>query len=312
MSAENGASGHVFISYVRENSSEVDDLQRILESHGIRVWRDKSSLWPGDDWQVAIRAAITDDALVFIACFSRESVAKRQSYQHEELNLAVEEMRRRPSGQPWLIPARLNECEIPDINLGGGRTLRSLHWADLFGADAGANADRLVSAVRRILGKHSTQAGLPEAVLHQPVSPPGAATPPQEAPPLAQHVPNGSASANWPVRKRVKRRSTLAAVCLIVFAAAVVLVVRTFFGGENAGPGGDWALTTLQGTGRLSSDSGASVAFSPAGTTLATDSGNDAAYLRNLSNLKIIAPLRIPGAMASARWRSVQAARPWP
>jgi hypothetical protein len=131
--------GHVFISYVRENAREVDSLQRALEQAGIKVWRDKADLWPGDHWQRVIRNAITRDALVFIACFSQESAARRKSHQNEELKLAIDETRLRPQGEPWLIPVRLDDCQIPDDDIGGGSTLRSIHWADLFGpgADAG-------------------------------------------------------------------------------------------------------------------------------------------------------------------------------
>ena len=39
--------GHVFISYVREDSAPVDRLQRALEHAGILVWRDTLDLWPG-------------------------------------------------------------------------------------------------------------------------------------------------------------------------------------------------------------------------------------------------------------------------
>jgi hypothetical protein len=86
---------HAFISYVREDADHVDLLQRRLEKAGVRVWRDTADLWPGEDWQAKIRRAIQDDALVFIACFSRKSVARNRSYQNEELVLAVEELRRR-------------------------------------------------------------------------------------------------------------------------------------------------------------------------------------------------------------------------
>jgi hypothetical protein len=54
----------------------VDRLQQKLEQAGIPVWRDKASLWPGEDWRVNIRRAITDDALAFIACFSRRSASR--------------------------------------------------------------------------------------------------------------------------------------------------------------------------------------------------------------------------------------------
>lgn len=62
--------GHVFISYVREDADRVGQLQRALQVAGIPVWRDTADLWPGEDWQAKIRSAITDNALVFIACFS--------------------------------------------------------------------------------------------------------------------------------------------------------------------------------------------------------------------------------------------------
>lgn len=75
--------GHAFISYVREDSSAVDVLQRMLEAAAIPVWRDTASLWPGEDWRARIRDAITRDALVFIACFSSHSAERQKSYQNE-------------------------------------------------------------------------------------------------------------------------------------------------------------------------------------------------------------------------------------
>ena len=63
--------GHVFISYVREDSSRVDRLDGLLQAAGLRTWRDTADLWPGEDWRLMIRNAITRDALVFLVCFSR-------------------------------------------------------------------------------------------------------------------------------------------------------------------------------------------------------------------------------------------------
>ena len=143
--------GHVFISYVREDARDVDALQRALETAGIRVWRDTADLWPGEDWHVKIRHAISDDALVFIACFSQASLARPKSYQNEELVLAIEQLRQRRPHEPWLIPVRFDDCDIPDRDIGGGRTLKSIQRADLFGADANVNVARLVATVQRIL-----------------------------------------------------------------------------------------------------------------------------------------------------------------
>jgi len=149
--------GHAFLSYVREDSGEVDELQRVLEAAGVRVWRDTANLWPGEDWHAKIRDAITRDALVFIACFSSRSAARQKSYQNEELLLAVEQLRLRRPGDPWLIPVRFDECEIPDIELGFGRTLSSIQRADLFGEGRDLALERLREAITRLLGRTTRQ-----------------------------------------------------------------------------------------------------------------------------------------------------------
>ncbi len=146
-----GVQGHAFISYVHEDSSQVNWLEGKLKAAGIPVWRDKTALWPGEDWKAKIRLAITQDALAFIACFSEHSVARARSFQNEELVLAIEELRRRRPGDSWLIPVRLGDVDIPDIDIGAGRTLGSFHRADLFGKQADEGADRLIAAVLRIL-----------------------------------------------------------------------------------------------------------------------------------------------------------------
>lgn len=145
------ATGHVFISYVREDSLMVDRLQQILRAAGVRVWRDTANLWPGEDWRDNIRRAITEDALVFLACFSSRSLARRKTYQNEELNLAISEMRLRPPGRPWLIPVRFDDCDIPDFDIGRGRSLSSILYADLIGDRFEDGAARLTAAVLRIL-----------------------------------------------------------------------------------------------------------------------------------------------------------------
>ncbi|WP_370939297.1 toll/interleukin-1 receptor domain-containing protein [Amycolatopsis sp. cg13] len=153
MSTSDERAGHAFISYVHEDRASVDKLQEILDSAGVPVWRDTEDLWPGEDWRLKIRRAITNESLVFIACFSQNSNARDVSYQNEELNLAVEQLRRRPpGGTPWLIPVRLDDCKIPDYEIAPGRMLDSLQMVDLFGENRENAASRLAGAVIRSLG----------------------------------------------------------------------------------------------------------------------------------------------------------------
>jgi hypothetical protein len=148
-----GASdGHVFLSYVREDAHRADQLQHVLEAAGVSVWRDTANLQPGDDWRIKIRHAISENSLVFLACFSSHSAARIKSYQNEELMLAIEQLRLRLPDNPWLIPVRFDDCDIPDLDLGGGRTLASVQRVDLFGTGRDVGTARLVGAVLRLLG----------------------------------------------------------------------------------------------------------------------------------------------------------------
>ncbi len=121
---------HVFISYIRENDSAVARLCRELRRVGLEVWLDREQIKPGQRWKNAIRSAIRDGAF-FVACFSKEYVERARSYMNEELLVAIEELRQRPAERVWFIPVRLSACQVPNMEIGGGSTLRDLQWVDL-------------------------------------------------------------------------------------------------------------------------------------------------------------------------------------
>lgn len=66
---------------------------------------------------------------------ARTRAARDKGYQNEELTLAVEQLRLFRPDHSWLIPVRFDACDIPDRDIGGGRTLSSIQRADLFGED---------------------------------------------------------------------------------------------------------------------------------------------------------------------------------
>jgi len=122
---------HVFISYVRQNTDMVDRLYNELTSRGIEVWGDRNDIAPGTRWKQAIRRAIQEGAF-FIACFSLEYNARSTTYMNEELTLAIDVLRQRPTDQSWFIPVKLSECDIPDRDIGNGETLRDIQWVELY------------------------------------------------------------------------------------------------------------------------------------------------------------------------------------
>jgi len=134
---------HVFISYVRENSEEVDRLAGALRDYGITVWLDRHDIRPGERWERALHKAI-EDGDFFIACFSKEYWSRDKSFMSQELRWALEEMRKLSLDRIWFVPVLLSECEVPDFSVEGLETLKDFQWVELY-----KNWDE---GLRRIIG----------------------------------------------------------------------------------------------------------------------------------------------------------------
>lgn len=137
---------YVFVSYVQEDSVIVDQLQHDLVKLGIQTWKDRDKLYPGLRWKSEIRQAVKDGAY-FIACFSKTIEKRTRSYMLEELNLAIEELRMRPKNRVWFLPVKLEECEIPDWEIGGGETLHDIQYLELY-SDWSKGVSILASIIR--------------------------------------------------------------------------------------------------------------------------------------------------------------------
>jgi TPR repeat protein len=83
------------------------------------------------------------------------------------LLLAVQQLRLRQPSDPWLIPVRFDDCQIPDRDLGAGRTLESVQRADLFGDRYDVDGIRLIVSIQRILGRNTPRPAQPTATIGQ-------------------------------------------------------------------------------------------------------------------------------------------------
>jgi hypothetical protein len=122
---------HVFISYVRENGDVVDRLASELKSRGVTVWLDRNDIEPGARWRDAIKNAILGGKF-FLACFSREFNDRDRSYMNEELTLAIDELRERPSSRTWFVPVLINETAIPSRRISSVERLSDIHALRLY------------------------------------------------------------------------------------------------------------------------------------------------------------------------------------
>ena len=130
----------VFVAYAVEDLEAVRRLCEALRAAGCLPWLDKDRLMPGQNWTRSIEGAITDSD-AFVACFSSRSVGKRGQFQ-SELRHAIDCARKRPLDDVFLLPARLERCEVP------ARIAAEWQYVDLF-PDWERGVKRLARSIRR-------------------------------------------------------------------------------------------------------------------------------------------------------------------
>jgi hypothetical protein len=129
---------NIFMIHAHSDRETVHDLYQRLVKDGLNAWLDAERLQPGQDWQNEIRNALLKCDVVLV-CLS-SGFDKQQGYRHEELKLALEKANFLPDDEVFIIPVRLEKCDMPE-------SLRHLHRVDLFKA---GSYKKLVGALRRI------------------------------------------------------------------------------------------------------------------------------------------------------------------
>lgn len=128
---------NIFLCHSSDDKPAVRDLYRKLKSHsGLKPWLDEEDLVAGQDWELEIRKAVKNSDVI-VVCLSNGSINKR-GFVQKEIKYALDVADEQPEGTIFLIPLRLEECEVPD-------RLRSKHWVDYFRPDG---YERLLAALR--------------------------------------------------------------------------------------------------------------------------------------------------------------------
>ena len=121
----------IFLAHAQEDEAAVIQLYNRLKQAGYNPWLDKKDLLPGQNWRNVIPKVIKSSAL-FIACFSKTSVEKH-GYIQREFRQALMELAQKPADALYLIPLRLDDCEIPDLRQDEyGINLKDFQWLDYF------------------------------------------------------------------------------------------------------------------------------------------------------------------------------------
>jgi formylglycine-generating enzyme required for sulfatase activity len=127
----------VFLCHASGDKPAVRKLHQRLCAEGIDAWLDEEKLLPGQDWQFEIPKAVRASDVV-IVCLSPSSITKA-GYVQKEIKFALDVADEQPEGSIFLIPARLEECQVPD-------RLRRWQWVNLFEE---RGHERLMHALRR-------------------------------------------------------------------------------------------------------------------------------------------------------------------
>lgn len=128
----------IFLCHSSGDKEDVRRLRTQLLSAGFQPWLDEEDILPGQDWDREIRRAIRACDLVLV-CLSRASVTKT-GYVQKEIRIVLDEADHQPEGTIYVIPARLEDCEVPE-------RLQRWHRVDLFTADGYGRLLRSLAAV---------------------------------------------------------------------------------------------------------------------------------------------------------------------
>ncbi len=113
----------VFLCHASQDKMRVRALYQQLVTDGFEPWLAEENLVPGQHWEREIGNAVRSAGVVLV-CLSKQSLT-RQGFVQKEIRIALSVAEEQPEGAIYIIPVRLEECDMPD-------SLRPLHWVDLF------------------------------------------------------------------------------------------------------------------------------------------------------------------------------------
>lgn len=146
----------IFLCHAFEDKPQVRRLyERLSELANVSVWLDETNLLPGQDWEQEIKTAIRGSNVV-VVCLSRNSVRK-EGYVQKEMREALEMAKEKPEGAIFLVPARLDDCDVP-------QRLRAYQYANVF---TQKGYEKLVTALQARAGTLGIAIGAPNGKVAQ-------------------------------------------------------------------------------------------------------------------------------------------------
>ena len=125
----------VFLCHAPSDENIVRELYSRLTQDGVDAWLNSEKLLPGQDRELEIRKAV-DESDTVVVCLSKRF--DQAGPQQREARLALDTAMEQPEGEIFIIPARLEECQIP-------QSLKKYQYVDLFNE---RGYERLIRALK--------------------------------------------------------------------------------------------------------------------------------------------------------------------
>ena len=139
-----------FLCYAKENSAGVREFRERLRAESwVDPWFDEEDILPGQMWEGSVTDAVHNSHAVII--FLSSIAIRTEGFFHKELKLALDAAAEKPDGTIFIIPIRLDECEVPE-------RLRPYQYVDYFG-DA-QHKDRVYSNLIKALKIRAENLGI--------------------------------------------------------------------------------------------------------------------------------------------------------
>lgn len=101
-----------FLCHASQDRVAVEELYKRLKADGFDPWLDKKKLLPGQVWEDEILKAVSASDVV-VVCLSRQA-GKKIGFIQKEIRTALDIADRQPPGTIFVIPAKLEPCDLPD------------------------------------------------------------------------------------------------------------------------------------------------------------------------------------------------------
>jgi hypothetical protein len=117
-----------FLCYAKENSTAVREFREHMKVEPwIDPWFDEEDILPGQMWEERVTEAVHNSHAVIV--FLSSIAVKSEGFFQKELKLALDAAAEKPDGTIFIIPIRLDACDVPE-------RLMPYQYVDYFGNEA--------------------------------------------------------------------------------------------------------------------------------------------------------------------------------